>query len=251
MLMQKFIESQRYLSSGIDAFMNDDFRIDGNRYFIDVFAPKFLQPGQTIVDVGGGKRPFIDGATKKKLQLTIIGLDIDQQELANAPEGIYDEVICADICQYRGQANADVVICQAVLEHVKDVTLAFRGLASILKPGGLALIFVPSRNALYARLSMIIPEKLKSQVLQVLFPQRAIFHGFPSFYDRCTPRDFKALATQYGFQVEECSYHYISRYFSFFFPLYLLWRLWSLWFYCLAKEQAADTFSMALRKIGY
>ncbi len=71
------------------------------------------------------------------------GLDIDKEELIQAPEGSYDEIICTDITKYRGNLEADIVICQALLEHVKGVENAFMAISSILKPGGLALIFVP------------------------------------------------------------------------------------------------------------
>ena len=66
----------------------------------------------------------------------------------HAPEGCYDRVIVADICRYRGTTEADLVICRAVLEHVVDADQALAGLASIAKPGGYLLLFIPSRNAI-------------------------------------------------------------------------------------------------------
>ena len=35
-------------------------------------------------------------------------------------------MICADITRFKGGGDADLIICQAVLEHVKDVEGAFR-----------------------------------------------------------------------------------------------------------------------------
>ena len=80
------------------------------------------------------------------LGLTVVGIDIDQAELDRAPQGIYDRTICADVSQLRGNADADLLICLAVLEHVRDVSAAFTSIASCLKPGGKALIFDPSRT---------------------------------------------------------------------------------------------------------
>ena len=137
------------------------------------------------------------------------------------------------------------------MEHVRDVDLAFQGIASILKPGGLALIFVPSRNALYARINMIIPSKLKTKLLDYLYPEDIDHHGFPSYYDRCTPRDFRLLAEQHGFMIEEEHFYFVSSYFESFFLLYVLWRIWLLWFYLLTREQAAETFSIALKRFNY
>ena len=84
---------------------------------------------------------------KERLGLRGTGLDIDADELARAPAGTYDETICADITEYEGKGQADLVICQAVLEHVANTEQALRSIASCLKRGGVALLFVPSRNA--------------------------------------------------------------------------------------------------------
>lgn len=175
-------------------------------------------------------------------------MDIDQDELDRAPAGVYDRTICADIGRFAGAGDADLVICQALLEHVRNVDGAFAAMASILKPGGRALIFVPSRNALYARLNLLLPQAFKKRLLHAVYPKTRQGQGFPSFYDQCTPRDFRRLARKHGLSVEQESFHYISSYFSFFVPLYVLWRLWILGYRALAGEQAAETFCMALRK---
>lgn len=175
-------------------------------------------------------------------------MDIDQGELDRAPTGIYDRTICADIGCFYGAGDADLLICQAVLEHVRDVDGAFASIAGILKPGGRALIFVPSRNALYARLNLLLPQALKKRLLHAVYPKTREGQGFPSYYDQCTPRDFRRLAKKHNLVVEKESYHYISSYFSFFVPLYALWRLWILGYRALAGEQAAETFCMAFVK---
>ena len=201
-----------------------------------------------MYDIGGGKNPYINQETKHKLKLKIIGLDIDQDELNRAPVDAYDKTICADVTEFRGKSDADLIICQALLEHVKNVDHAFAAIASILKPGGLALIFVPSRNALYARINLLLPQSLKKKILHTIYPKTRESQGFPSYYDQCTPHDFRRLAKKHNLSVEKESFHYISSYFSFFFPLYLLWRLWILGFHAVAGEQAAETFCMALKK---
>ena len=99
----------------------------------------------------------------------MVGLDIDGKELSAAPDGLYDRTAAADITKYRGQGDADLVICQALLEHVHDTGRALEAIASILKPGGRALIFVPSRNAVYARLNLLLPENLKRRILFAFF----------------------------------------------------------------------------------
>lgn len=46
----------------------------------------------------------------------------------------------------------------------------------------------------------------------------------------------------------EARTYYLSRYFAFFLPLYVLWRIWIVIFRAVAREQAAETFSMAFEK---
>jgi len=55
----------------------------------------------------------------------------------------------------------DEIYSQALLEYVKNIDQAFAAIASILKLGGLALIFVPCRNAPYARLNMMFAQNFK------------------------------------------------------------------------------------------
>lgn len=247
-MLRALLRSQTWLSREFDKRLPEKFRIDGNRDYIDRFVPGFLGTNLTVYDVGGGKRPYLSIDRKKELNATVVGIDIDAGELDRAPSGAYDQTIVHDISNYRGSNDADLLICQAVLEHVSDVEGAFAAISSILKPGGIALIFVPSRNAAFARLNLILPQKLKQRILYSIFPQTKDGQGFPSFYHKCTPRDFKQLAEENGLLVTQARYYYTSAYFSFVFPAHLCWRLWVLFFSAVCAEQAAETFSFAMRK---
>jgi 2-polyprenyl-6-hydroxyphenyl methylase/3-demethylubiquinone-9 3-methyltransferase len=154
----------------------------------------------------------------------------------------------ANICEYSGRGDGDLAICRTLLEHVENVEHALLGMHSILKPGGKLLIFVPSRNAVFARLNLLLPHVLKRKILFFLYPYVAEAQGFPAYYDRCTPRQIETLAKKSRFTISEVRLYYISKYFDFFAPLYLLWRLWILAFYAVSPCQAAETFSMVLKK---
>jgi 2-polyprenyl-3-methyl-5-hydroxy-6-metoxy-1,4-benzoquinol methylase len=247
-MLRSFINSQRWLSRKLDKLLPIKYRTDGNRDYLNSLVPKYLEQNLTIYDIGGGKTPYLSPSKKKTLCARVFGLDIDQEELSRAPLGAYDEIICADITKFRGNHEADIVICQTLLEHVSDVESAFKAIESILKPGGLALLFVPSRNAVFARLNIILPQNLKKFLLHTIFPNTKQNQGFPSYYDKCTPSEFLRMASSNNLMLVESRFYYISTYFSFFFPAYLVWRLWVLLFHSLLKEQAAETFSMVFRK---
>ena len=247
-LARAFIQYNRQLCDRLDRVLPAPFRVDGNTDFQRTFAPSYLRADTTVYDVGGGKQPFVSPEEKQRLRLRIVGIDISREELDRAPAGAYDDVIAEDIARFRGAGDADLVICQAVLEHVKDVQGAFRAIASSLRPGGVACVFVPSRNAVFARLNLVLPQNVKNFLLFSVFPGARAAQGFPSFYNRCTPRDFERLAEENGLEVAAAKYYYLSRYFTFLAPVHALWRVWGLSFFLLKGPQAAETFSVALRK---
>lgn len=235
-------------SRTFDRLLPKDYSVDGNQDFIASFVPGYLKSGLRVVDVGGGKRPFVSLDTKIPLGLHVLGVDISQSELDRAPKGAYDEVVCADITRYRGKGDADLVICQAVLEHVQEVEAALLSISSILRPGGVALIFVPSRNAVFARLNLMLPDGLRRSLLHFIYPVAREGQGFVSHYNRCTPREFLKMAERSGLVANNVRYYFMSAYFSFFFPAHLVWRVWIVLFRTLAGNQAAETFSLALTK---
>jgi 2-polyprenyl-3-methyl-5-hydroxy-6-metoxy-1,4-benzoquinol methylase len=247
-LFDKLVESQQRLSRWFDTLLPDDYGIDGCADFAHRFAISHLRYGDTVWDVGGGRYPFISHRLKQELNLTIMGLDIDPGELAAAPAGIYDRTVCADLMKYAGTGDADVVICQSLLEHVSNVEAALAAIKTMLRPDGRALIFMPSRYAVYTWLNLIIPHELKTRMLRVLVHRGKPFKAFPAFYDRCTPREIRELAAKWGLTVEEQRTYFASTYFAFFFPFHLIWRAWLLCFRTVAGDQAAETFAMLLRK---
>ena len=247
-MIRKFINGQRTLSKFFDQLLSEKFLLDGNSDFADSLVPKHMSPGLNVYDIGGGKNPFYKPIEKRINNLTVYGLDIDSNELERAPEGAYDKMICAGILTYHGDCDADVVICQTLLEHVQDQEKAITALASILKPGGVLLIFVPCRNALFARLNLFLPEKMKKKMLSVIQPKAGDNKGFKSYYDQCTLEDFNKLAAKNKLDVVEERYYYSSSYFNFFFPFYLFWRLWVLINFLFGNKQAVETFSLCLRK---
>ncbi len=248
-VLRRGIELQQRLSFGFDRLvLPAQLRIDGNTDFANSFVPPYLLAGATVYDIGGGSTPFVSQQVKQQLGLEVVGLDVDSRELALAPAGLYDRTIHSDICDYSGHDEADLIICRSVLEHVKDTHAAVAAIARILRPGGTALVFAPSGNAVFARLNRLLPEQLKRYVLFSVFPDKRETHGYPAFYNRCTPRDFDRHAACAGLSVVSRRCYFASSYFSFCFPVYVLWRLWIVAFRAVGDDRAAETFAIALRK---
>lgn len=245
-MFTRIIQAQRRWSAAFDRLLPAVFLPDGNAEFGARVVPEHLRPGLRIYDFGGGKNPYVTPEMKASLNLDLTGVDISAEELDRAPAGTYDRKIVADVARYRGEGDADLVICRALLEHVQDVEGAFQALASTLRPGGRVLAFVPSRNAVFARVNLLLPHRLKRRILFALFPDSARDQGFEAYYDRCTPRDFEALIHATGLRIEARHLYFSSGYFTFFLPFHVLWRMWMVLFRWVAPVQSAETFTYIL-----
>jgi 2-polyprenyl-3-methyl-5-hydroxy-6-metoxy-1,4-benzoquinol methylase len=131
-MLRRFIQLQARWCDRFDVLFPTDWKVDGNRDFIDRVVPEYLLPATVVYDIGGGKQPLIARNTKEVLELKVIGVDIDETELAAAPAGCYDRTECADIVAYSGRIVADVVLCLALLEHVRNSEAALISIASTL-----------------------------------------------------------------------------------------------------------------------
>ncbi len=121
-------------------------------------------------------------------------------------------------------------------------------IASFLKPGGELLCCVPSRNAIFSRINLMFPERLKRRLLFFLFPEKTKTSGYKAHYNRCTPRKFETLFKENGLEIEEEYLFYQSSYFSFFLPLYLLWRAWVVLGRLISPRTFAESFVVRVRK---
>lgn len=242
------VRSQQWLCLQFDRIFPKEWRVDGRARFQSTLVRQHIGQQVTVYDVGGGRHPFFSAEEKRELGLRVVGLDISAAELRAAPAGCYDEIFFADITEFYGRGDADAVICQAVLEHVRNTDRALASIASVLKCGGKAVLFVPCRTALFARLNLLLPEDLKRKLLFTLFPQSQTSQGFLSYYDRCTPEEFEVMADSHGLKCEQLHRFYKSAYFSFLFPLYVAWRAWTLLARLVCGDRHCETFSMILRK---
>ncbi len=247
--LRSLVNHQRRLSEAFDRkFLPEFMRIDGNRHFVDCFLPQFLDANKKVADVGGGRTPCFSISKKKSYTLHITGVDISAQELNSAEIGAYDEILVADICAHVGRPSFDLIVCQSLLEHVKDARAAICNMSDMLNPDGILLLFAPSRRALFARINQALPEQLKRKLLFAIFPESRKRQGFPAFYDNCTLLEIKKIAKAHNLKTVQEKAFWLSNYFSFFLPFHIMWRIWSVLDKAIFRDQAAETFCLALQK---
>jgi 2-polyprenyl-3-methyl-5-hydroxy-6-metoxy-1,4-benzoquinol methylase len=246
-VLRRLLNQQIALSRAFDRLLPESMVRHGASIYIGKMLPRLARPGLNVMDVGSGRFPVFKVADKQRLGLRITGLDLNAGELAAAPEGSYDETVHADITTYRGTGDKDLVVCMSVLEHVTDTAAALQSISTIVKPGGVVALFAPSRNAFFARLNLILPQRVTSWLLKYK-PGAHGGDGWTAYYDRCTPKEFRRMAEAAGLEVVRVEPAYISTYFQVFAPVYVIWRLWMLAFRAVKGEQAAESFCIELRR---
>ena len=251
-LLRQFVEFNRKLSGMFDAHcIPNSWRVDGLKDYHDSIAPPLVRNARVIHDVGGGKLPYLGTVMDKQSNQSLIGFDIDESELAAAPQGVYDSWIVGDIGSAylaRPKRKADLVISQVVLEHVKDNVQAIKNITENTKSGGTIALFVPSRNAAFARLNLMLPQRLKETLLFGIFPEARHAQGFPAYYHLCTVRQMSTLLADNNCEIVDQKQYYQGHYFSFFVPLHILWRMYQAIGFLVVRENAADYYCLIAKK---
>ena len=223
--MRNFINKNIWLS---DRFENKFFSFNRNdRILLYKFFKKYLREDIKIADVGGGKKPIKNLYEETKISDKIIydGYDISKQELEIA-RNKYSNIYEIDLVQTNNKFpdKYDLILCMNTLEHLKNVSKAIENISLLGKDGVRIYIKMPCKHALVSKLNLVLPNKFKKKILHWIFPAKK-GDGFPAFYDKATPIEIIKIFKKEGFLLEECSYVKWSHYFTFLFPLYLVWRI--------------------------
>ena len=220
---------------------------DGASEFRKGVLHSLLSPGLRVLDVGGGKHPAISPQTKRDLGLHIVGLDISDVELVQAPAGSYDHIVVGDVATVSIPGQYDLIFSRSVIEHVQDPASAIENLSRVLAPGGTMAHFMPCRNAPFAIINRLLGNQVARQVLFTLFPDKRHDSGFQAFYNHCTPSELAALIAGRGLDVVQVIPYYKSDYAAFFAPFYTVEMLRQAFMCYLSLEDYAETFSIVVR----
>jgi SAM-dependent methyltransferase len=191
--------------------------------FPKLAAVLFALPStRRVVDAGAGAAWCFPIEYKSYFDLTLIGIDIDADEMVLNPA--LDERIVGNVCASLNIENgtADLITAYSGVEHFPDNAAFLRNCHKALRPGGRWIGQFPSRYASFAILNRLIPEAPKKRLLGLLRPDAADHMGFKAFYDRTHYSAFRKMAEEAGFVVEYWHPGYFHFYFAFFTPLYLL-----------------------------
>jgi SAM-dependent methyltransferase len=112
-----------------------------------------------ILEAGCGRRWGLD-MSGIDFHLTGVDINADSMRLRMDTLGDLHEAIVGDLRTVDLKTEAyDVVYCSFVLEHVEGAELVLDRLTKALRPGGLLLLRIPDRDAVYGFLARHTPHR--------------------------------------------------------------------------------------------
>ncbi len=201
-------------------------RVDGTVPFfgrVQVLA----RPEMVVLDVGCGRgnaaerferNPWEKCRLLKGRCQRVIGIDV-------SPAG-QDNSLIDEFRRIEGDgwpvetASIDLLISDAVLEHVEKPDEFFAECNRVLKPGGYLCLRTPNRWSYVAMIASIVPNSLHAKVVGCVQPGRQALDVFPTYYRANTKRAVQRLLRNHNFS--GCVYPHIAEpsYFGFSRPLY-------------------------------
>ena len=173
-----------------------------------------------ILDIGcaaGGEIPILQSRG-----FSVVGIDLSPEMLRFAQRRFAttrDVVFCrADIERLPfASGSMDDLVCLGVLEYLPDYSAALAEISRVLRPGGLAVLALPTRISLYNISDQLVNHTLRPVVRlakRIVGRKPTVQGGKTLGRNLCVPWKFRALLRQNGFSPER------SRYSNFFvYPL--------------------------------
>jgi SAM-dependent methyltransferase len=220
-------------STGISRRLATALGIQGDKPFWRRFedaaatALRDLPAGSTVLDLGGGRRCVYAAALPADHDLRLVAVDVSEAELA-ANRDVSETCVAdvADSLPFPTQ-SVDLILSRALLEHIDGVPAAVQNMARVLKPGGRALHFLPSRYSLFGIAARALPFDRLLWLLHAVNRESRGQVEFEVFYDNCHPAAMERVFTRAGFRdvsVDVCWAQ--SGYFEPIPPLFLLTSLY-------------------------
>jgi SAM-dependent methyltransferase len=218
--------------------------------FDEVVGELINRPGcSTVLDIGAGRESSYAPLIRDRGQKYLIGMDVDHDEVARNKS--LDRAIVADACSPFDlePASVDLALAKSVVEHLPDVPEFLRNVHRVLRPQGRLVVFFPGRNAPFAIINRMLPERAKERILSSLVPGHEGIVGFKTYYDNTVYSAFTAALESTGFVKEDEKVSYFSSsYFAFFLPVYALSLLLDLSRSALGVKELASYYVFVARK---
>jgi SAM-dependent methyltransferase len=200
-------------------------RVDGTVAFFQR-VQSLAKPDMIVLDVGCGRGRVVDRLERdpwekcrilKGVCRKVIGIDVSDAGRHNV---LIDEFRRIEGDRWPVEsASIDLLVSDAVLEHVPDPDKFFSECRRVVKPGGVVCLRTPNRWSYFAIAAAIIPNRWHAKVIGMVQPGRQEKDVFPTYYRANTVRALRRLLRNHQFQ--GCVYRHIAE------PSYLGFSRWS------------------------
>jgi len=194
--------------------------IDGTIAFFNRIN-SLLNSSFTVLDVGCGRGAYADDpiVIRRNLRILkgkvskVIGIDVDNSAQDNP---FLDEFHLIQEDSWPIENNSiDLIVCDNVLEHIKNPNRIFSEAQRVLKNGSYFCIRTPNRWNYITLLARLIPNKYHSQVTNVIQGGRKSEDVFPTVYKCNTIGKIKDMMKNHDFECVVYGYEAEPSYLSF------------------------------------
>lgn len=208
------------IDSEIQDLINKYFPPEGHPYRkLEETINNYLTPSSTVLDIGCGYAAPVLQSLKGKAA-TLIGIDIIDAIAVDKDLILFqnDLTNMVDVAT----ASVDVAYSRSVMEHVRDVELAFTEIHRVLKPGGYYIFLTPNFYDYASLIAAVVPNSWHPWIVNRT-EGRDTKDTFPTHYRCNTQRKIKAICRNNKFKIQEIKY--LSQYPNYFIFNKVLFRL--------------------------
>lgn len=166
----------------------------------EALVDSLVTEGIAWMEVGCGRFLFPSNQQlAKKLAARagrLCGIDPDETIHENP---LIHEAIQAPIDEYRGQQDFDLITMRMVAEHIEHPSALAEAAASILKPGGLLVIYTVNKYSPVPLVTSVVPFALHNPVKSVLWGSQAK-DTFPTQFRMNTRKALRKTLEAEGFE---------------------------------------------------
>jgi len=161
--------------------------------------------GGVALEVGPGAGPYVPTLLELFDHVVVSDIEPDYLDHIRTRFGMADdlEIVVDDIAESQLEGGKfDVVLCSEVLEHTPDPAAVIRGIARVLRPGGVLVLSTPQAYSTVELIGRIAFRPGMLQLARVIYREPVLPTGHISLLTRSGVRD---LLVGSGFEISSSS----------------------------------------------
>lgn len=195
-------------------------------FYIRVNA--LVGPSTVLADIGCGRGAYGEDPLPFRRNLRVfrgrvarvIGLDVDPEASENPH--IDEFRLLTGSAFPLDDASVDVILADAVIEHVEDPQTFFRECARVLRPGGYLCLRTTNLLSYVGMAARLIPNRLHARILSRVQNRREERDVFPTLYRCNTIGKLRRALERSGFEAVVYGVHGEPSYLAFSKPVFKL-----------------------------